>query len=292
MRSHKTTVFADDFWLLEGPRWHEGRLWVSDLLDGKVYSLDADGKRTLVCEVPNRPSGLGFMPDGALIIASMQDRRVLKYANGVTTVLADLWEHATGDVNDLLVDERGYTYVGNFGYDLHNGAPSTPTNMHVVSPDGAVQVAASGLEFPNGTVIADGGRTLIVAETWAGRLTAYDRDEEGRLSNRRIIRGAPRATTRRDLLGQRRRGLGCLLQHWRSRSRSRRRRNHGPGRMRQAYAGVCARRFGWADLVLHDLCRNGDGHRRRQAARADLFDARRCARGPLTCAARGVRRQP
>ena len=179
MRSHKTTVFADDFWLLEGPRWHEGRLWVSDLLDGKVYSLDADGKRTLVCEVPNRPSGLGFMPDGALIIASMQDRKVLKHANGVTTVLADLWEHATGDVNDLLVDERGYTYVGNFGYDLHNGAPSTPTNMHVVSPDGAVRVAASGLEFPNGTVIADGGRTLIVAETWAGRRrpsTAMKRD--------------------------------------------------------------------------------------------------------------------
>jgi sugar lactone lactonase YvrE len=187
MRSHKTTVFADDFWLLEGPRWREGRLWVSDLLDGKVYSLDADGKRTLVCEVPNRPSGLGFMPDGALIIASMQDRKVLKHANGVTTVLADLCEHATGDVNDLLVDERGYTYVGNFGYDLHNGAPSTPTNMHVISPDGVVRVAASGLEFPNGTVIADGGRTLIVAETWAGRLTAFDRDEEGRLSNRRIF---------------------------------------------------------------------------------------------------------
>jgi sugar lactone lactonase YvrE len=117
----------------------------------------------------------------------MQDRKLLRLTDGGISVFADLSDIARGDLNDLVVDERGWVYVGNFGYDSLGGAPKALTDLHVVEPDGTIHIAAGGLEFPNGMVIINEGRTLVVAETWACRLTAFDRDAEGRLSNRRIF---------------------------------------------------------------------------------------------------------
>lgn len=187
MKEYQPILFADNFVFLEAPRWHQDRLWVSDVFDLKLYTLEPDGRRTVVCDVPHRPSGIGFMPDGTPIVVSSRDRKLMKVVDGRLAVHADLSRYAAGDVNDFAVDDRGRIYVGNFGYDFHGGAPKAPTDIHLVEPDGSIHVAASGLEFPNGIVIMNGGRTLVVAETWSCRLTAFDRNAAGQLSNRRIF---------------------------------------------------------------------------------------------------------
>jgi sugar lactone lactonase YvrE len=188
MRDRRVETFAEGFAFLEAPRWRNNLLWVSDVFDTKVYTLDPAGSRALICEVPQRPAGLGFLPDGTLIIASMRDRKLLKLVSGGVETYADLSSHANGDVNDFVVDERGRIYVGDFGYDFYGGAPARPTNLHVVSPDGSIEVAAKGVEFPNAMIITNHGRTLVVAETWVRRLTAFDRDpESGALSGRRVF---------------------------------------------------------------------------------------------------------
>ncbi|MDR6478859.1 sugar lactone lactonase YvrE [Burkholderia sp. OAS925] len=186
MPNYHPTLWVDDFAFLEAPRWHQNRLWVSDVFDKKLYTVQPDGTRTHLCDVPHRPAGIGFLPDGTPIVVSMQDRKLLKLVDGAPMVHGDLSGIAVGDLNDLVVDERGWVYTGNFGYDHHGGAPSKPTDMHVVDPNGAIHVAASGLEFPNGMVIINDGRTLVVAETWVSRLTAFDRSPDGTLSNARL----------------------------------------------------------------------------------------------------------
>ena len=187
MRIHQAQLLADDFVFLEAPRWHEGKIWASDVFDRKVYSLDEKGRRAEAAVIPQRPAGLGFMPDGALIVASSLDRKLMKIVDGQVSEYADLSQHATGNVNDLAIDVEGRVYVGNFGYDFHGGEAQKPTYLHRVDADGSISVAADDVEFPNGTVIVDDGRTLIVAETFRCRLTAFDRGPDGRLSNRRVF---------------------------------------------------------------------------------------------------------
>ncbi len=179
--------FAEDFIFLEGLKWRHGRLWVSDVFDNRVYAISPDGSRELVAHVPNRPSGLAFLPDGSLIIVSSKDRKLLRYVDGATAEYADLSLHAAGDVNDLAVDRKGRLYVGNFGYDYDAGEDRRPTCLHRVDPDGSITEVADGVEFPNGSVVIDGGRTLVVAETWVGRLKAFDLADDGSLSNPRVF---------------------------------------------------------------------------------------------------------
>ncbi|MGF6700396.1 sugar lactone lactonase YvrE [Paraburkholderia sp. MM5496-R1] len=186
-REHRPTLWAEGFIFLEGPRWHSDRLWVSDVFDKKLFTLEQGGSRTLMAEVPRRPSGIGFLRDGTVVVASMQDRKIMRLVGAELSVHADFSELATGDLNDMLVDEEGRIYVGNFGYDFHGGAPKASTNVHRVEPDGAIHVAASGLEFPNGMAIINNGRTLVVAETWACKLSAFDRAPDGSLSNPRLF---------------------------------------------------------------------------------------------------------
>lgn len=186
MKDHKPTLLAEGFVFLEGPRWRDGQLWVSDMWDYVVYRVAKDGRRQIVCEVPTRPSGLGFLPDGTLVLSSMSDRKLMKLVDGQLALHADLSQVAAGDANDFVVDGDGRIYAGNFGYDLFGGAGKALADLAIVEPDGSIHVAAKGLDFPNGTVIKDGGRTLVVAETWASRLTAFDRAADGRLSNRRV----------------------------------------------------------------------------------------------------------
>ncbi|MGD9604003.1 MAG: SMP-30/gluconolactonase/LRE family protein [Gammaproteobacteria bacterium] len=186
MNRLKTQKLADGFVFLEGPRWHGGKLWFSDMWGFKVYTLTEAGERAVVCDVPQRPSGLGFLPDGTLLIVSMADRKLLKLTGGKLVVHADLAALAGGDVNDSVTDAQGRTYVGNFGYDLFGGAEPRLADLVLVDAQGAARVVAHELNFPNGSVIKDGGRTLVVAESWAGRLAAFDIAVDGSLSNRRV----------------------------------------------------------------------------------------------------------
>ncbi|TCK36381.1 sugar lactone lactonase YvrE [Paraburkholderia sp. BL8N3] len=186
MKTHQAQLLADDFAFLEGPRWYRGHLWVSDITDKKLYRVTSDGKREVVCDVPNRPSGIGFLPDGSPIVVSMTDRKLKRVINGDLVRYADLSSLAPADLNDLVMDVHGQSYVGNFGYDLFGGAAKSPADLFVVDPDGTARVAASGLDFPNGMVLKDGGRTLVVAESWSNRLTSFDRDANGNLSGRRV----------------------------------------------------------------------------------------------------------
>ncbi|MBK6885048.1 MAG: SMP-30/gluconolactonase/LRE family protein [Tetrasphaera sp.] len=183
----------------EGPRWRDGKLWFSDFYRRAVFTLDADGTETKVVDVPTQPSGLGWLADGRLLISSMTDRTVLRLeADGTLAVHADLAAYADYHVNDLLTDDAGRAYVGNFGYDLHHDMAERDvptiladesagaTRLVRVDPDGAVSVAAEGVRFPNGMVFLDGGRTLVLAETLRLQLTAFDVAEDGSLSNRRV----------------------------------------------------------------------------------------------------------
>jgi sugar lactone lactonase YvrE len=171
----------------ECPRWHGGRWWAVDFYRHGVFSYDADGTETLELEVPAQPSGLGWLPDGDLLVVSMRDRRVLRRgADGAVRTHAELGDLVTGHPNDMVVDRAGRAYVGNFGFDLMGGADPAPANLVRVDPDGTPTVAAEGLSFPNGTVITDDG-TLIVAETLAGRLTAFTVGADGALTDRRTF---------------------------------------------------------------------------------------------------------
>ena len=171
----------------EGPRWHDGRLWFSDFYTQRVVAVDLAGRAETMVEVPPRPSGLGWTPDGALLVVSMLDRRVLRVENGTTRVLADLSAVATGPCNDMVVDGRGRAYVGNFGYDRHKGEPPRTTCLARVDPDGRVTPAAEDLFFPNGTVITPDGRTLIIGESFGARFTAFDIQPDGSLTNKKLV---------------------------------------------------------------------------------------------------------
>ncbi len=171
----------------EGPRWHDGRLWFSDMHAQAVIAVASDGDHEVIVEVPNDPSGLGWLPDGRLLVVSMRDRRVLRLeSNGELVEHANLWDLAPFHCNDMVIDTAGHAYVGNFGWDLHGGGGPRTTTLVRVDPDGTPTIAADDLAFPNGMVITPDGHTLVVGESMAGRLTAFDLAADGALSNRRI----------------------------------------------------------------------------------------------------------
>ncbi len=180
-----TEILVDGLRFPEGPRWHEGRLWFSDMHSQKVLAVDPDGRVETIVEVPEDPSGLGWTPDGRLLVVSMRDRRLLRLDPEGLVPVADLSALAPCHCNDMVVDARGRAYVGNFGFDLHAGEEPRPTNLIRVDPDGSVHVAAEDLRFPNGTVITPDGRTLVIGETFGACLTAFDVAEDGSLGGRR-----------------------------------------------------------------------------------------------------------
>ena len=178
---------ASYFGFLEAPRWREDRIWFSDFYGHRVLSAreDGSGLRT-EASVPQQPAGLGWLPDGRLLVVSMRDRKVLRReADGTLVTHADLGSYATGHANDMVVDAEGRAYVGNFGFDLMSGASLETASLHRVDPDGTVTEVAADLWFPNGSVITPGG-VLIVNETFGNRCTAFDLTPDGRLVNRRV----------------------------------------------------------------------------------------------------------
>ena len=179
-------VVLDGLYFPEGPRWHGGKLWFSDMHGHRVMTVGLDGTAATVVEVPAAPSGLGWLPDGRLLVVSMEDRRLLRLdAQGLAEV-ADLSRLATFHCNDMVVDAQGRAYVGNFGFDLHGGATPVPTVLILVSPSGAARVVADEMQFPNGTVITPDGGTLIIGESFGARMTAFDVQADGSLTNRRV----------------------------------------------------------------------------------------------------------
>jgi len=182
----------------EGPRWHAGRLYYSDMYAGEVRALDLNGRAEVVARVPAHPSGLGWRPDGTLLVVSMQDRKLLAVAPGDTTgktsLVADLSALAPFHCNDMVVDARRRAYVGNFGSDIQGGAAPTATVLILVDENGRARIVAEDLLFPNGMVLSPDGRRLVVAETFAARLTAFDVAPDGSLSNRRVFAELGKAT--------------------------------------------------------------------------------------------------
>ena len=179
-------VLLDHLAFPEGPRWHDGKLFFSDMHAHKVMTVDLEGKTQTLAEVPNRPSGLGWLPDGRMLVVSMTDRKLMRLEGGALKLHADLSKLASFDCNDMVVDAKGRAYVGNFGYDLHTNAPQKPAELVMVTPEGKASVVADELQFPNGTVISADGKTLIVGESMGRRLTAFDIKPDGSLTNRRL----------------------------------------------------------------------------------------------------------
>jgi sugar lactone lactonase YvrE len=183
-----TRTLIDHGTFYEGPRWHEGRWWVSDFYRKVVLSFDADGgdlREELTVDA--QPSGLGWAPDGSLLVVSMLDHGLLRRSpDGTVSQVATYGEHCGGFANDMVVDARGRAYIGNAGFDLMSGEPPATANLVRVDPDGTVSVAAEDLAFPNGSVITPDGEMLIVGETMGGRYTSFRIEDDGSLTHRRI----------------------------------------------------------------------------------------------------------
>lgn len=190
-----TSVVFDGLRFPEGCRWHDGRLWFSDMHTGRLYSADPDTADLRVeFTVDARLSGIDWLPDGTLVVSSMLDRLVLRRRpGGEVETHADLSHVTPHPINDLIVDAGGRIIVGGFGYDLYGGAEQHDGPLIGIRPDGAVEVLADDLVFPNGMVLI--GTTLVVAETWAARLTAYDIAPTGALENRRLWAPLPEGAT-------------------------------------------------------------------------------------------------
>lgn len=168
----------------EGPRWRGDRLWFSDMHGEAVHTVDRSGRLDTVVRLPGRrPSGLGFLPDGSLLIVSMLEPEILRWDGRDLSVHADLRPLVAHECNDMVVDRRGNAYVGCFPASVEE----PETAVVLVRADGSAEIAAAGLHFPNGSVLADDDRTLIVAESIGRRFTAFTVGDDGRLSGRRTF---------------------------------------------------------------------------------------------------------
>jgi sugar lactone lactonase YvrE len=202
-RQLRTVLTGGGFF--EGPRWRDGTWWVSDFYRHQVSRVTEDGRESVVVEVEHQPSGLGWLPDGSLVIVSMKDQRVLRYTDAALSVLADLAPYCGGHLNDLVVDQAGHVFVGDFGFDLMAGGDAATASLKRIDPDGTVTVVAEDLHFPNGAVITPDESTLIVGETLGNRYTAFDLAADGALTNRRVwaeLGPLPVGVTTEEVLGQ------------------------------------------------------------------------------------------
>ncbi len=182
----ETEILVNGLGFPEGPRWHEDRLWFSDMSMSRVMAVDLSGRLEKIVDVPGQPSGLGWLPDGRLLVVSMSDRRLMRLDSDGLSEVADLSRLAPFHCNDMVVDNLGRAYIGNFGFDFGSGAPFVPAAIIMVPPEGDARTVAENMIFPNGTVISPDGRTLIVAETFGSRLSAFDIEPDGSLKNHRV----------------------------------------------------------------------------------------------------------
>jgi sugar lactone lactonase YvrE len=172
----------------EQPRWHEDRLWFSDWGTQEVIAVDLDGKSEVILQGSSFPLCVDWLPDGRLLVVSAREGRLLRREPDGTLVthgdLSTLSDRPPG--NELVVDGRGNAYVNGGGFDLMAGEEFAPGIVALVTPDGSTRQVADGIAFPNGMVVTADDSTLIVAESYAKRLTAFDIAADGGLSNRRV----------------------------------------------------------------------------------------------------------
>jgi sugar lactone lactonase YvrE len=174
----KARIVVEGLRFPEGPRWHDNRFWFSDIHSHRVHALTPEGKLDTVVELDDRPSGLGFLPDGDLLVVSMLDRVLLRVGSDGKPVLHSDVSHLTsGFINDMVVDARGRAYIGS-----RNGGPPGTDSVILVHPDGRNEVALHSITSPNGTVVTPDGSSLILAQTHIGRLTRYRVAADGTLS--------------------------------------------------------------------------------------------------------------
>ena len=175
----------------ESPRWHDGRLWFADWGAHQVIALDPGGSHQVVATVASFPMCIDFLPDGRLLVVDSAQRRLLRReSDGSLARHADLSSVSRKPWNDIVADDRGNAYVNSIGFDFPGGE-FAPGLVALVTPDGSVTQVAGGLAFPNGMAITPDGRTLIVAESYANRLTAHDISPGGGLGNRRVWADTP-----------------------------------------------------------------------------------------------------
>ncbi len=182
----KTELLLDGLMFPEGPRWHQDKLWFTDQHARQIKTVDINGNFQLIAELSDLPGGLGWLPDGRLLVVSMRNRQLLVLEQGELSLFADLSDFASFHCNDLLVDQQGRSYVGNFGYDLHGGAATSTAEIILVSSEGKPEVVSNEVIFPNGMVITPDGNTLIVAETFASRLSSFSIQPDGSLGKREL----------------------------------------------------------------------------------------------------------
>lgn len=169
----------DGFCFGEGPRWFDGKLWFSDMLGEAVHTVTPDGVLTTLALPGHAPSGLGFRPDGAMLIVSTETRQVLRYDGATVTLVADLSDLVPANLGDMVVDQSGRVYVGS---QARQGGVIVRIDV-----DDTAAVVADSLEFPNGMVITPDGATLIVAESTGRRLTAFTVDDGVGLTDPRVF---------------------------------------------------------------------------------------------------------
>jgi sugar lactone lactonase YvrE len=170
----------------ESPRWRDGRLWLSDMGAREVVSVDLEGNSDVVARVPNGLAGIGFLPDGRLLIAGDRDGLLLRReSDGSLATHADLTNVFRPSWSDLVADGRGNAYISNVGFDFPNGE-FAPGIVALVTPDGSARQVADGFALPNGLAVTPDNSTLIVAESYGKKLTAFDIAADGCLSRRRL----------------------------------------------------------------------------------------------------------
>jgi sugar lactone lactonase YvrE len=185
--AREITTLLDGRAFLEGPRWRGDSLYASDMHAHEVIRVDAGGGVEVVATLDGEPSGLGWLPDGRMLVVSMEDRRVLRREpDGSLVEHADLSPWSRYQINDMVVDAHGHAFVGQMGYDLHGGGSFEPAALLRVDPDGSTHEAAGGMRVANGMAVANDDHTLVVAESAGKDLVAFDLAEDGSLSNRRV----------------------------------------------------------------------------------------------------------
>lgn len=170
----------------ESPRWRDGALWFSDVHNFRLMKVVPGRPATVVAPVPGRPAGMGFMPDGRLLLATALDKKLWWVSpEGETSLAIDLSPHVKGLLNDMVVDRTGRAWVGDTGFDLLKGEPEAPGALLTWAPDSPVEVAAADVQFPNGIAISPDHDTLYLAETFGRRISAFAMLQGGKLSGRR-----------------------------------------------------------------------------------------------------------
>jgi sugar lactone lactonase YvrE len=170
----------------ESPRWHDGRLWFADWGAQELIAVDLEGRSEVVVRVPSFPFCLDWLPDGRLLVVSARDRLLLRREpDGTLVTHADLSGLSDYPWNEIVVDGRGTAYVNNIGFEFPCGE-FAPGTVALLTPDGSVRQVADGVAFPNGMAVTPDNSMLIVAESYANKLTAFDIVEDGGLSNRRV----------------------------------------------------------------------------------------------------------